>query len=65
MAASIVVTGSLDKSCIVWDLNRLEYVRQLQLPGKAGDVPITDIVIDDLSGRAPYEWMTRISLIVL
>ena len=47
---SIIVTGGLDRTCIVWDLNRLEYVRQLQLPGKGGELPISDVYIDDLSG---------------
>ncbi|CAG8730285.1 5378_t:CDS:2, partial [Dentiscutata heterogama] len=27
---SIIISGSDDKTCIIWDLNRMKYVRQLQ-----------------------------------
>ncbi|KAG0235966.1 hypothetical protein BGW42_004421 [Actinomortierella wolfii] len=29
VAYSVIVSGSEDKTCIIWDLNRLEYVREL------------------------------------
>jgi beige protein homolog 1 len=36
---SVIVSGSEDKTAIVWDLNRLKYVRQLQ--GHVGPVEVT------------------------
>lgn len=46
VAYSIIVSGSEDKSCIVWDLNRLEYVRQL---GKHED-GVRVVAINDATG---------------
>jgi WD40 repeat protein len=46
-AYSIVVSGSSDKTCIVWDLNRLNYVRQLS----QHDGPILEVAISDTSVR--------------
>jgi WD40 repeat protein len=44
---SICVSGSEDGSCIIWDLNRLSYVRQLIPPFEA---PPSQIVINDITG---------------
>ncbi|KAF9578833.1 hypothetical protein BGW38_005178 [Lunasporangiospora selenospora] len=46
VAYSVIVSGSEDKSCIVWDLNRLEYVRQL---GKHED-GVRVVAINDATG---------------
>lgn len=46
VAYSIIVSGSEDKSCIVWDLNRLEYVRQL---GRHED-GVRVVAINDATG---------------
>jgi WD40 repeat protein len=46
VAYSIIVSGSEDKSCIIWDLNRLEYVRQL---GKHED-GVRVVAINDATG---------------
>jgi len=46
VAYSIIVSGSEDKSCIIWDLNRLEYVRQL---GRHED-GIRVVAINDATG---------------
>ncbi|CAG2101979.1 unnamed protein product [Medioppia subpectinata] len=47
----IIVSGSRDKTCIIWDLNRLIFVRQL---GGGHNLihtaPIAAIAINDLSG---------------
>jgi WD40 repeat protein len=45
-AWSIVISGSLDQTCIIWDLNRLSYVRTL--PSTSG--PIISIAISNISG---------------
>ncbi|KAF9901263.1 hypothetical protein EC991_006368 [Linnemannia zychae] len=46
VAYSIIVSGSEDKSCIIWDLNRLEYVRQL---GRHED-GVRVVAINDATG---------------
>ncbi|KAF9330941.1 hypothetical protein BGZ91_012307, partial [Linnemannia elongata] len=46
VAYSIIVSGSEDKSCIIWDLNRLEYVRQL---GRHDD-GVRVVAINDATG---------------
>ncbi|KAG0249421.1 hypothetical protein BG011_009323 [Mortierella polycephala] len=46
VAYSIIVSGSEDKFCIVWDLNRLEYVRQL---GRHED-GVRVVAINDATG---------------
>ncbi|XP_054166813.1 WD repeat and FYVE domain-containing protein 3-like [Oppia nitens] len=50
-AYGIIVSGSRDKTCIIWDLNRLIFVRQLG--GGTNSVhsaPIAAIAINDLTG---------------
>ncbi|RWS31727.1 WD repeat and FYVE domain-containing protein 3-like protein, partial [Leptotrombidium deliense] len=49
----IIVSGSRDKTCIVWDLNRLLFVRQLgggSESNLAHPAPISAVAINDLSG---------------
>lgn len=50
----IVVSGSRDQTAIVWDLNRLTFVRQLGAPGADSiplhPSPISAIAINDLTG---------------
>lgn len=49
-AFSVLVSGSEDRTCIVWDINRLRYVRQL--PRSTGhDAPIASIAINDSTGE--------------
>ncbi|CAG8523942.1 7035_t:CDS:10, partial [Paraglomus brasilianum] len=43
---SIIVSGSDDKSCIIWDLNRMKYVRQL----KGHETGVQYIAINDTTG---------------
>ena len=45
-AFNILVSGSRDKTCIIWDLSRLRYVTQLA--GHNG--PVAAIAINDLTG---------------
>ncbi|XP_078381850.1 WD repeat and FYVE domain-containing protein 3-like isoform X3 [Oculina patagonica] len=45
-AYNLIVSGSEDKTCIVWDLSKLTYVRQLS----QHMAPITAIAINDLTG---------------
>jgi WD40 repeat protein len=42
-AYSIIVSSSTDKTCIIWDLNRQNYVRQLT----GFETPVIDIVVSD------------------
>ncbi|XP_029465484.1 WD repeat- and FYVE domain-containing protein 4 [Rhinatrema bivittatum] len=44
---SIIVSGSADRTCIVWDLNELNYVTQL--PGH--QVGVSSVAISDSSGN--------------
>ncbi|KAF9968951.1 WD repeat and FYVE domain-containing protein 3, partial [Actinomortierella ambigua] len=46
VAYSVIVSGSEDKTCILWDLNRLEYVREL---GKHED-GVRVVAINDNTG---------------
>jgi len=43
---SIIVTGSLDKTCILWDLNRLSYVRSLT----KHEGPVTVVAVSPTTG---------------
>lgn len=43
---SIIVSGSEDNSCIVWDLNRATYVRQL----RGHDGPVQLVAINNVTG---------------
>ncbi|XP_076326045.1 WD repeat and FYVE domain containing 3 bchs isoform X2 [Tachypleus tridentatus] len=45
-AYNLIVSGSRDKTCIVWDLSQLVFVRQLQ--GHPG--PVSAIAINELTG---------------
>eukprot|EP01113_Clastostelium_recurvatum_P033194 TRINITY_DN4361_c0_g1_i1.p1 TRINITY_DN4361_c0_g1~~TRINITY_DN4361_c0_g1_i1.p1 ORF type:complete len:3468 (+),score=1121.67 TRINITY_DN4361_c0_g1_i1:47-10450(+) len=47
---SIIVSGSEDRTCIIWDLNRLAYVRSLGLGMHVGDGPITNVAVHDVTG---------------
>ncbi len=40
---SIVVSGALDHTCIIWDLNRLRFIRSLKTPGPVQLVTISQI----------------------
>mmetsp|Transcript_362 Transcript_362/g.1054 ORF Transcript_362/g.1054 Transcript_362/m.1054 type:complete len:1779 (-) Transcript_362:1128-6464(-) len=42
-AWSVIVSGSSDRTCIIWDLNRLMYVRSLQLEGTVRVVAISPV----------------------
>lgn len=44
-AYRILISGSDDHTCIVWDLNRLHFIRQL--PNHAG--PISSICVNELA----------------
>lgn len=44
---SIIVSGSVDGMCIVWDLNRLEYVRELSDPACR---TVSCLVVNDATG---------------
>eukprot|EP01094_Clydonella_sp_ATCC50884_P021304 TRINITY_DN4670_c1_g1_i1.p1 TRINITY_DN4670_c1_g1~~TRINITY_DN4670_c1_g1_i1.p1 ORF type:complete len:806 (-),score=266.06 TRINITY_DN4670_c1_g1_i1:22-2325(-) len=50
-AYSIAVSGSADKTCIVWDLNKLKLVRQLKVPGPEHDWPISLVDINPSNGN--------------
>lgn len=41
----MVVSGSRDKTCIIWDLSRLQFVRQLR--GHSG--PVAALCINELT----------------
>ncbi|XP_071507653.1 WD repeat and FYVE domain-containing protein 3-like [Diadema antillarum] len=43
---NIIVSGSRDQSCLMWDLIRLTYVRQMRALGS----PVTAVCINELSG---------------
>ncbi|XP_061175428.1 WD repeat and FYVE domain-containing protein 3-like isoform X2 [Saccostrea echinata] len=43
---NMVVSGSRDKTCIIWDLSRLQFVRQLR--GHSG--PVAAVCINELTG---------------
>jgi len=43
---SVILSGSLDSTCIIWDLNRLSYVRSL----KNHDGPVTAVTISQNTG---------------
>ncbi|XP_048589940.1 WD repeat and FYVE domain-containing protein 3-like [Nematostella vectensis] len=66
-AYNLIVSGSEDQTCIIWDLNKLSYVTQLS--GHAA--PITAIAINDLTGDIAtcagthlYVWSVNGQLIV-
>ncbi len=42
---SILVSGSLDHTCIIWDLNRLRFIRSLGTPG-----PVQLVTVSSLNG---------------
>jgi len=44
-AYNVIVSGSRDRTCIIWDLNQLVFVRQLR--GHAA--PVAAICINDLT----------------
>ena len=43
---SVIVSGSADCTCIIWDLNKLTFVGQLKL-----DAPVVHIAINEISGN--------------
>ncbi|CAG8446303.1 7064_t:CDS:10 [Dentiscutata erythropus] len=43
---SIIISGSDDKTCIIWDLNRMKYVRQLQ----GHETGVQFVAINDTTG---------------
>ncbi|KAL3875787.1 hypothetical protein ACJMK2_033704 [Sinanodonta woodiana] len=45
-AYNIIVSGSRDRTCIIWDLMRLVYVRQL----RGHSAPIASVCINELTG---------------
>ena len=49
-AYNIVVSGSRDRTCIVWDLSRLAFVRQLR--GHAA--PVAAVCINDVTVSCLY-----------
>lgn len=42
---SIIVSGSSDGSCIIWDLNRLRFIRSMRTPG-----PVQFLAVSDVNG---------------
>ncbi|EDV25542.1 uncharacterized protein TRIADDRAFT_23507 [Trichoplax adhaerens] len=46
LAYSVIVSGSEDRTCIIWDLNRLQYIKQLPVR----KAPVTAIAINDMTG---------------
>ena len=48
-AYNLIVSGSRDRTCIIWDLSGLVFVRQLR--GHAA--PVAAVTINDLTVRAP------------
>jgi len=44
---SVIVSGSEDQTCIIWDLNRLSYVRQLT----NHEGPVSCVAIHDVTGE--------------
>lgn len=66
-AYNLIISGSEDQTCIVWDLSKLTYVRQLA----QHMAPITAIAINDLTGDIAtcagtylYVWSVNGQLIV-
>lgn len=45
LAYNIIVSGSRDQTCIVWDMNRLLFVRQLCCHG----APVAAVCINELT----------------
>ncbi|CAG8486905.1 4172_t:CDS:10 [Ambispora leptoticha] len=43
---SVIISGSDDKTCIIWDLNRMKYIRQLE----GHEAPIQFVSINDTTG---------------
>ncbi|CAG8445955.1 14997_t:CDS:10 [Cetraspora pellucida] len=43
---SVIISGSDDKTCIIWDLNRMKYVRQLQ----GHETGVQFVAINDTTG---------------
>ncbi len=50
-AYNVIVSGSRDRTCILWDLSRLVFVRQLR--GHAA--PVAAVCINELTVRASVE----------
>jgi len=48
---SIIVSGSEDHTCIIWDLNRLTYVRQLTFGQSSGKGSISCVAVHDVTGN--------------
>lgn len=44
---NMIVSGSRDRTCIIWDLSRLQFVRQLR--GHSG--PVAAVCINELTVR--------------
>ncbi|XP_069124433.1 WD repeat and FYVE domain-containing protein 3-like isoform X2 [Argopecten irradians] len=45
-AYNVIVSGSRDRCCIIWDLSRLQYVRQL----RGHSAPVAAVCINELTG---------------
>jgi len=43
---SVIVSGSADCTCIIWDLNKLKFVGQLKL-----DAPVIQVAVNEISGH--------------
>lgn len=53
-AYHIVVSGSRDRTCIIWDLNKLSFVTQL----RGHRAPVSALCINELTVGCPL-WMER------
>ncbi len=52
---SILVSGSLDHSCIIWDLNRLRFIRSMQTLGPVSHVCVSPVNGDVLAVASASE----------
>jgi len=48
---SVIVSASEDRTCIVWDLNRLSFVRTLTLTGEAAEYPVSFVSVNNITGN--------------
>lgn len=55
LAYHIIVSGSRDRTCIIWDLNKLSFLTQL----RGHKAPVSALCINELTVRTKYHSLIR------
>ena len=51
---NIVVSIGLDKNCVIWDANKIEYIRTIEPPGNCLDSDLCHVAISPTLGELIY-----------